>query len=213
MNTIQKTAIIGTVVVVGAGGMYLLGVNNANANLGKLLSDSQRNQIVAEQKYESQNLEEKMQHMMDNLQIQQELTLVEQTGITTLKVNQRDTAWNSWLTSSSAEFSIEYKVLVGIDVNDITFLQDGEKLIVVFNDSSFKVQSLEVVNENILLKRAIFGQQLSEDEKIAIKKQIVAEVKEKVMSDFETQSACREALHSYIFELAQAFQVDVEVIG
>ena len=48
MNTIQKTAIIGAVVVVGAGGMYYLGVNHADASLGKLLSESQSNQIIAE---------------------------------------------------------------------------------------------------------------------------------------------------------------------
>ena len=84
----------------------------------------------------------------------------------------------------------------------------------MFNDSSFKVQGLEIVNKNIIMKRAIFGQNLSEDEKIAIEKQIVAEVKEEVMSDFDVQSVCRESLQSYIFELANAFNIqNVEVIG
>jgi hypothetical protein len=103
---------------------------------------------------------------------------------------------------------------VGIDVSDITFIQEGEKLIVVFNDSSFKVQGLEIINKNIILKRAIFGQQLSEDEKIAIEKQIVAEVKDKVINNNKVQSACRDSLQSYIFDLAQAFNIEnVEVIG
>lgn len=214
MNTIQKTAIIGAVVVVGAGGMYYLGVNHADASLGKLLGESQSNQIIAEQQYGTQSIKDSMQHMVESIQIQQTLTLVEETGITTLKVSQQDATWNAWLTSSSADFSIEYKVLVGIDVSDITFIQEGEKLIVVFNDSSFKVQGLEIVNKNIIMKRAIFGQNLSEDEKIAIEKQIVAEVKDKVINDFEIQSTCRESLQSYIFELAQAFNIEnVEVIG
>jgi hypothetical protein len=214
MNTIQKTAIIGAVVVVGAGGMYYLGVNHADASLGKLLSESQSNQIIAEQQYGTQSIKDSMQHMVESIQIQQTLTLVEETGITTLKVSQHDTGWNKWLTSSSTDFAIEYKVLVGIDVSDITFIQEGDKLIVVFNDSSFKVQGLEIVNKNIIMKRAIFGQNLSEDEKIAIEKQIVAEVKDKVINDFETQSTCRESLQSYIFELAQAFNIEnVEVIG
>ena len=214
MNTIQKTAIIGAVVVVGAGGMYYLGVNHADASLGKLLSESQSNQIIAEQQYGTQSIKDSMQHMVESIQIQQTLTLVEETGITTLKVSQHDTGWNKWLTSSSTDFAIEYKVLVGIDVSDITFIQEGDKLIVVFNDSSFKVQGLEIVNKNIIMKRAIFGQNLSEDEKIAIEKQIVAEVKEEVMSDFDVQSVCRESLQSYIFELANAFNIqNVEVIG
>lgn len=214
MNTIQKTAIIGAVVVVGAGGMYYLGVNHADASLGKLLSESQSNQIIAEQQYDTQSIKDSMQHMVESIQIQQTLTLVEETGITTLKVSQHDTGWNKWLTSSSTDFAIEYKVLVGIDVSDITFIQEGDKLIVVFNDSSFKVQGLEIVNKNIIMKRAIFGQNLSEDEKIAIEKQIVAEVKEEVMSDFDVQSVCRESLQSYIFELANAFNIqNVEVIG
>lgn len=214
MNTIQKSAIVGAVVVVGAGGFYLLGANNANANLGKILSESQNNQMIAEQKYGTQDIKDSMQHMVKSIQVQQSLTLVEETGITTLKVSQHDTGWNSWLTSSSAEFSIEYKVLVGIDVQDITFIQEGDKLIVVFNDSSFKIQGLEIVNKNIILKRSIFGQNLTEDEKVAIEKQIVAEVKEEVMSDFDVQSVCRESLQSYIFELANAFNIqNVEVIG
>lgn len=214
MNTIQKTTIIGAVVVVGAGGMYYLGVNHADASLGKLLSESQSNQIIAEQQYGTQSIKDSMQHMVESIQIQQTLTLVEETGITTLKVSQQDATWNAWLTGSSADFSIEYKVLVGIDVSDITFIQEGDKLIVVFNDSSFKVQGLEIVNKNIIMKRAIFGQNLTEDEKIAIEKQIVAEVKDKVINDFEIQSTCRESLQSYIFELAQAFNIEnVEVIG
>lgn len=214
MNTIKKSAIIGTVALASASGIYLLGVNNANANYSKQLSNSQRNQIVAESQYGTQSIKDSMQHMVDSIQTQQTLTLVEETGITTLKVSQQDTAWNAWLTSSSADFSIEYKVLVGIDVSDITFIQEGEKLIVVFNDSSFKVQGLEIINKNIILKRAIFGQQLSEDEKIAIEKQIVAEVKDKVINNNEVQSACRDSLQSYIFDLAQAFNIEnVEVIG
>lgn len=214
MNTIQKTAIIGAVVVVGAGGMYYLGVNHADASLGKLLSESQSNQIIAEQQYGTQSIKDSMQHMVESIQIQQTLTLVEETGITTLKVSQHDTGWNKWLTSSSTDFAIEYKVLVGIDVSDITFIQEGDKLIVVFNDSSFKVQGLEIVNKNIIMKRAIFGQNLTEDEKIAIEKQIVAEVKDKVINNDKVQSACRDSLQSYIFDLAQAFDIEnVEVIG
>ena len=214
MKTITKVGIVTSVVAISGVGVYYLGVNNATAEHAKLLSDSQRNQMIAEQQYQSQNLGDKMKHVVNSIESQQSLTLVEEQGVTTLTVSQHDATWNKWLTQSSAEFSVEYKVLVGIDTNDITFIQDNDKLIVVFNDSAFHVQALEVVNKNILLQRSVFGRNITEDQKIAIEKQIVQEVKEKVMNDFEVQKACRDSLQEYIFNITESFGVsNVEVIG
>ena len=84
------------------------------------------------------------------------------------------------------------------------------------NNKLYKV-GYTVDGENVSLegeRQEVFELIVTESEKIAIEKQIVAEVKDKIINDFETQSTCRESLQSYIFELAQAFNIEnVEVIG
>ena len=110
--------------------------------------------------------------------------------------------------------TLDYKVLIGIHTEDITFVQDDDKLLVIFNDSSFHVQSVEVLDKSIESQRSLFGKSITDDEKVAIEKQIVEEVKSKVISDNEIRETCKESLYEYIMNLCSSFGVNnVEVIG
>lgn len=209
----KRDAIFATALVVGAGTMFCLG----SVTIGKEatnLDEAQRNRLVVEQKLNSIDLGSRVEHMVEALEKQMTITLAEREGVSSLDISSYDTKWNKWLTKSEAQISIEYKALVGIDVEDISFVQDGDKLLIVFNNSAFYVQAVEVVNKNIVLQRSIFGQAVTEEEKSAIEKQIVEEVKKNTISDAEVVSSCKDSLMEYLLDMANSFGVeDVSIVS
>lgn len=209
----KRDAIFATALVVGAGTMFCLG----SVTIGKEatnLDEAQRNRLVVEQKLNSIDLGSRVEHMVEALEKQMTITLAEREGVSSLDISSYDTKWNKWLTKSEAQISIEYKALVGIDVEDISFVQDGDKLLIVFNNSAFYVQAVEVVNKNIVLQRSIFGQTVTEEEKSAIEKQIVEEVKKNTISDAEVVSSCKDSLMEYLLDMANSFGVeDVSIVS
>lgn len=209
----KRDAIFATALVVGAGTMFCLG----SVTIGKEatnLDEAQRNRLVVEQKLNSIDLGSRVEHMVEALEKQMTITLAEREGVSSLDISSYDAKWNKWLTKSEAQISIEYKALVGIDVEDISFVQDGDKLLIVFNNSAFYVQAVEVVNKNIVLQRSIFGQTVTEEEKSAIEKQIVEEVKKNTISDAEVVSSCKDSLMEYLLDMANSFGVeDVSIVS
>lgn len=207
----KRDAIFATALVVGAGTMFCLG----SVTIGKEatnLDEAQRNRLVVEQKLNSIDLGSRVEHMVEALEKQMAITLAEREGVSSLDISSYDAKWNKWLTKSEAQISIEYKALVGIDVEDISFVQDGDKLLIVFNNSAFYVQAVEVVNKNIVLQRSIFGQTVTEEEKSAIEKQIVEEVKKNTISDAEVVSSCKDSLMEYLLDMANSFGVEVSIV-
>lgn len=212
MLDVKKVAIVSTIVL-GSGAMYYLGVSKANSK-DTLLSESQKRQMIAQEMLQRADIGSSMSHVIESISKQATLTLAEERGVTTLNVGTYDTRWNRWLTQSEVEMSIEYKVLVGINTDDIVFVQDEDKLLVVFNDSAFHVQAIEVLNKNVVLQRSVLGRTITEDEKVAIEKQILDEVKSKVVSDYDVIQTCKESLYEYIVDISNSFGVNnVEVIG
>ena len=209
MNTIQKTAIIGAVVVVGAGGMYYLGVNHADASLGKLLSESQSNQIIAEQGFTDLKAERFVKAVEQNT----ELVLTTENGMSEIQVEKYADGWNKFLTNSKITMSVEYRAKVSIKTEDITFIDMGDNnMMVILDQDDFEVSSIEIINKNILLNRRILGQSFSEDEKVVLERKMIESVREQIMKDSQSMAESKESLYSYLIEVGNTFGVNLEVV-
>ena len=209
MNTIQKTAIIGAVVVVGAGGMYYLGVNHADASLGKLLGESQSNQIIAEQGFTDLKAERFVKAVEQNT----ELILTTESGMSEIQVEKYADGWNKFLTNSKITMSVEYRAKVSIKTKDITFIDMGDNnMMVILDQDDFEVSSIEIINKNILLNRRILGQSFSEDEKVVLERKMIESVREQIMKDSQSMAESKESLYSYLIEVGNTFGVNLEVV-
>ena len=191
-----------------------IGIGKAKSKNVANISNSELALMGMQQGMQQTDLSKNMTHLVESITKQSTLTLAEEVGTTNLNVGTYNAEWNKWLTQSEVEMSLNYKVLVGINTEDIAFVQDEDKLLVVFNDSSFYVQAVEVLDKNVDSQRSIFGKCITDDEKIAIEKQIVEEVKSKTIDDNDIRETCKESLYEYIMNLCNSFGVDnVEVIG
>ena len=118
----QWIILLGVILAVGVGAFFL-GNFNANVGRGQLLNESHMEQQLAKQEYGN---DMKIKNVVKNIEQQSSIILVEETGIANVELNKSDAKWNSWLTSSSFSYSAEYKAVLGIDSDNLTFVKDGD---------------------------------------------------------------------------------------
>ena len=205
----QWIVMLGVILAVGVGA-FMYGTYSSNVSHGQLLNENHMEQQLARQEYGN---DMKIKNVVKNIEQQSSIILVEETGIANVELNKSDAKWNSWLTSSSFSYSAEYKAVLGIDSDNLTFVQDGDKLLIIANSDSFYVQALEVTNKNVVLNRALFGNAWTENEKIAVEKELVSGVKDKLMDKKDTQIALRDGLEAYLYGICNNFGLEnVEII-
>ena len=83
---------------------------------------------------------------------------------------------------------------------------------VVVDKDDIEVSSVEIVNKNILLSRSIFGEAFNEDEKVVLEKQMVQQVRDKILTDSTTMTEARGSLYNYLIDLGNTFNVNLEVV-
>ena len=203
-----KTGVVLGVGVAVAGSCYYQGYQKANEVHDENIFKSNVAQDITESALQGT----KVDAMIDFIQTKLQLVLVEQSGVYTHKMHIEDAKWNSWATSSDMEVSIESRASVGININDIAFVNTGDKLVVQYSQDHFKVLSLEVENENIITSRALFGKNFTDDEKIAVKEYINNTTKEQILQDSKVIKKADKALKDYIKQMADNFGVDVQII-
>lgn len=210
MSKLKKNIImLGVLLAVGLGA-FTYGSMSSNADQAKQWDYNTRSQMMAEQKFGNQLNADRF---VKAIQQDTELTLVTENGITSMDIDKSDTKWNAWLTSSSISMSLEYKAKVSVKTSDITFIpKDDDGLVVVVDKNDIEVSSVEIVNKNILLGRAIFGQGWSEDEKIVLEKQMIQQVKEKILADNDVMTEVENSLHIYLNNLGNSFDVSLNII-
>ena len=205
----QWIIMLGVILAVGIGA-FLYGTYSSNANHARQLDDSTKNQMIAEQEFGNQL---KAERFVKVVQQDTELTLITENGISNMKVNKFADGWNKWLTNSDIEMSLEYSAKVSIKTDNIVFFpKDDGSLMVVVDKDDIEVSSVEIVNKNILLNRSIFGEAYSEDEKIVLEKEMVQQVRDKIVNDSQVMAEAKESLYSYLIDLGNTFNVNLEVV-
>lgn len=205
----QWIIMLGVILAVGIGA-FLYGTYSSNANHARQLDDSTKNQMIAEQEFGNQL---KAERFVKVVQQDTELTLITENGVSNMKVNKFADGWNKWLTNSDIEMSLEYNAKVSIKTDDIVFFpKDDGSLMVVVDKDDIEVSSVEIVNKNILLNRSIFGEAYSEDEKIVLEKEMVQQVRDKIVNDSQVMAEAKESLYNYLIDLGNTFNVNLEVV-
>lgn len=210
MSKLKKNIImLGVLLAVGLGA-FTYGSMSSNADQAKQWDYNTRSQMMAEQKFGNQLNADRF---VKAIQQDTELTLVTENGIASMDIDKFADGWNKWFTGSSISMSLEYKAKVSVKTSDITFIpKDDDGLVVVVDKNDIEVSSVEIVNKNILLGRAIFGQGWSEDEKIVLEKQMIQQVKEKILADNDVMTEVENSLHTYLNNLGNNFDVSLDII-
>lgn len=202
---------LGVVTAVGAvtvGGVYYSGYNRANEVHEQNILQSKINQEVTQAELKGTIIDA----LVDSINTKVQISLLEHNSTSNQKLHRESDAWNSFLTGSDIEVSVEYRSLVGIDTKDLMFVKTDKGLIVQYSLDDLRVLSLECVNENIITSRALFGKGYTDDDKAAIKTYIKDQTREKILQDKKVIKQANEALKDYLHTLADSFNVDIEII-
>lgn len=212
MRKFQQKMVVASALVVGTGavvsGTYYLGYQKANEVHEENILQSRINQSITKEELKGT----KVDAMIDSINMKLQIVLVEQKGISSLKLEKRDAKWNSWLTKAECEVSLETRASVGINVKDLILVKTEKGLVVQYSVDDLEVLSLEIMNENIISSRRIFSQGYTDDDKSAIKSYIQEETKAKILDNADLVNKANKAMKQYINNLADAFGVDVEII-
>ncbi len=207
MFTKTKMCLAGTVVATGiCVGCYSYGSYNAIQGKMEQLEASNRQQ----QEYIEQLRAESIQYerFVESVHKELELVLLSEDGITNTIIEKG----KNFLTHTETEFAIEYRVKLGIETSDIHFAKRDGKILITVDRDDVEVNSLEIINKNILVNnKKLFGRYMTQEEKNSAEKLIVEKAKEEVLNGRNVDLAI-DSLTEYLHGLAEAFDVNVEII-
>ena len=201
--------LVSGIVLLSLGGAYYKGYHQAHKTHNENIISSNVAQEITSLALKNT----KVDALMDAIKTKVQLSLVEQSGVSNIKLEKHDQEWNKFLTKSEVDVSVEFNILVGIDTSDLFMVKNDDKLIIQYNRDHLKAISYEVLNENILSSRNIFSKGYSDDEKIAIKKHLKEQALEQVMSDDKIIKTSMDALEDYLYGLADSFDVKIDIIA
>lgn len=115
-------------------------------------------------------------------------------------------------THTETEIAIEYRVKLGIKTDNITYNKRGSEITVIIDRDDIEVNSLEIINKNILKSHPkLFSRYMTDDEKIAAEKLIVEKAKEEVLNNKNIELAI-DGFVDYMNGLADVAEVEINFI-
>lgn len=204
---------LGVVTAVGAvtvGGVYYSGYKAADNARETAIKNSNMRQdgFIASIQEEDFNYEKIVEQIRNDV----ELVLLTEQGITNIKLETFDKDWNKFITHSSTEMSAEYIIKLGLKTEDIAFVPGDKRLNVIIDRDDIYINSTEIINKNILTNRALLGAKLSDDEKIALEKKLIDEVKTDMLENKKNINKAIDNFEDYIKRLAKTFDTDIDII-
>ena len=138
-----------------------------------------------------------------------ELILFTEEGITNTVIE----SGSNFLTHTETEFAIEYRIKLGLKTSNISYYVGEDGINVVINKDDIEVNSLEVLNKNILKSSPkLFSKYMTDDEKIAAEKLICDKAKEEVLKDNSNIDMAIDGFSEYMNGLAKIMDVDINII-
>ena len=175
------------------------------------LKNSNINQKMIEQYLDSKEIA--ADRFMENLDTTQEIVLAEETGISNITLTKGDNDFWSFLIESKVDISVEYRAIISIDPSKITFINAGDHIVASYSDSDIHIKSVEILNENIIVNRKIFGLDFSDDTKVMLRKTLIQDVKEQIMEDEMVVKNSKTSLESFFQEMATQFGTKINFIS
>ena len=137
-----------------------------------------------------------------------ELVLVRENGSVSIEYNTTKGSWHSFFTNTQTIISLDYECLIGIDLNDVTIIQNEDKLIVL-TPTEFKLLAVETNNKETESDYSFLSQYEDHDLLIALEEKIVKDIKEDVITE-EVKLEAIKSFEDNIRKLAEKFEVEIE---
>ena len=205
----RKTKMVATGVVVAGvvcTGCYISGSYNAIDSKMKQLEASNRQQQEYLDMLRAENV--KYEKFVNSVNNEVELVLLTEEGITNTVIEKGENIF----TKTKTEFAIEYRAKLGIKTDNITYNKRGSEITVIINRDDIEVNSLEIINKNILKSNPkLFSRYMTDDEKIAAEKLIVEKAKEEVLNNKNIGLAV-DGFTDYMNGLAEVAEVEINFI-
>ena len=137
-----------------------------------------------------------------------ELVLVRENGSASIEYNTTKGNWHSFFTNTQTIISLDYECLIGIDLNDVTIIQNEDKLIVL-TPTEFKLLAVETNNKETESDYSFLSQYEDHDLLIALEEKIVEDIKEDVITE-EVKLEAIKSFEDNIRKIAEKFEVEIE---
>ena len=205
----KKTKMVAAGVVVVAStcaGCYVYGQQNAAEQRLRELEASSKAQAEYIEQLKAEGI--KYEKFVNSVNNEVELVLLTEEGITNTVIEKGGNIF----THTETEIAIEYKVKLGIKTDNITYNKRGSEITVIIDRDDIEVNSLEIINKNILKSHPkLFSRYMTDDEKIAAEKLIVEKAKEEVLNNKNIELAI-DGFVDYMNGLADVAEVEINFI-
>lgn len=152
--------------------------------------------------------EVKYEKFINTVNNETELVLFTEEGITNTVIERGKNIF----THTETEFAIEYRVKLGLKTSNIKYYKGEKGMNVVIDREDIEVNSIEVINKNILISsKKLFGKYMNDDEKIAAEKLIIEKAKEEVLSKNNIDIAI-DGFSDYMRDLEKTLDLDLNII-
>lgn len=136
-----------------------------------------------------------------------QLVLAETTGTASIEYNSCKGKWNCWLVNTETIVSLDYKILIGIDLRDVIFV-DGNNEIIVFTPKEFDVLAIETDNKRIESEYSFLSKIQSDEVKIQLEEKIINDVKKNIITE-EIKIEATKSFEDSLKKLANSLKVNV----
>lgn len=207
MFTKTKMVAAGVVVVASTcAGCYVYGQYNAGEQRLRELEASNKAQAEYIEQLKAEGI--KYEKFVNSVNNEVELVLLTEEGITNTVIEKGGNVF----THTETEIAIEYRVKLGIKTDNITYNKRGSEITVIIDRDDIEVNSLEIINKNILKSHPkLFSRYMTDDEKIAAEKLIVEKAKEEVLNNKNIELAI-DGFVDYMNGLADVAEVEINFI-
>lgn len=183
---------------------YLLSVGFTIICLGCLMKMN-INQTVNEEPLDETKIE--LSNVIEEIKNVGKLVLTEETGSASIEYNSSNNKLLSWLTNTRTVVSLDYEVLLGVDLNDIIFLEDDNTIIVLLPEE-FDILAIETNNKEIKSDYSFLSKIESDDLKIELEEKIINDIRKNGITE-EAKIKCMKSFENNLRKIAKNMNVNI----
>lgn len=148
--------------------------------------------------------------IINSISTQTEIVLLKEYGSTSATYYKSVKPF-TFLTESSVTLNVDYEVILSVPTNKIRVYHDNENIMITYLPSDIKITAVEITDESIQRQRDLFAGNMSDDEIIALKKELIAKIKEEVITDKSILGNAEQSLKLHLLELSNSLGVKVTI--
>lgn len=149
----------------------------------------------------------KLDNAIEEIRAIGQLVLTETTGTASIKYDSCKDRWNCWLTNTETMVSLDYRVLIGIDLKDVVFVDGGIEIIII-TPKEFEVLSIETDNKKIESDYSFLSKIQSDEVKIQLEEKIVKDIKKDIITE-EIKIEATKSFEDSLRKLANNLKINV----